>query len=441
MILAVAACVSARGDLLVEATGGEGTTTAANREAFGMSARNLTTDERRVFEVGDSFFTQNWVIAPSSTEARDGLGPLFNAQACASCHVRDGRGTPEEDQPGLLFRLGVPDGELSVPEPVYGDQLQDRSILGVPAEGRMVRLYVEEPGVFGDGEEYTLRRPMYEFEDLAHGSVSIDVQVSPRIAPPVFGVGLLEAIPEGDILAGSDPEDADGNGISGRPNWVTDPVSGEPALGRFGWKANVASVEHQVAGAFSGDIGITNPVFPDESCTDAETECSAALGGGDPEIPADRMEKVVFYSRTLAVPARRNLDSPDVVAGAGWFDDLGCSGCHQPVQQTGDDPIPALVNQTIYPFTDLLLHDMGPGLADNRPDGQASGTEWRTAPLWGIGLTETVTGHTFFLHDGRARSLEEAVLWHGGEAAAARDAFVALSSDQRSQLISFLESL
>ena len=441
LVLAVTACVAPQSDLLVEASGGEGTTTAVSRDAFGMSARNLTAEQRREFEVGDSFFTQNWVTAPASTEARDGLGPLFNAQACASCHVRDGRGTPEEGQPGLLFRLGVPDGDRSVAEPTYGDQLQDRSVLGVPAEGRMLRLYVEEPGVFGDGEPYTLRRPMYEFEDLAHGPVAVEVQISPRIAPPVFGVGLLEAIPVDDIVAASDPDDADGDGISGRPNWVIDPVSGDLVLGRFGWKANVASVEQQVATAFNGDIGITSPLFPDENCTDSETACAVAESGGNPEIPADRLEKVVFYNKALAVPARRDLDSPDVQAGAGVFNDIGCTRCHQPIQQTGEDPITALANQTIYPFTDLLLHDMGPGLADDRPDGVASGAEWRTSPLWGIGLTETVNGHNFFLHDGRARSLEEAILWHGGEAEAARDAFTALSSDQRSQLIAFLESL
>lgn len=441
LALVVTVCVSGQDALLVREGGGEGTTNSSNRDAFGMSARNLTTEERREFEVGDSFFTQNWVIAPSSTEARDGLGPLFNAQACASCHVRDGRGRPEADQPGLLFRLGVPDGENFVPDPVYGDQLQDRAVLEVPAEGRVVRLYVEEPGVFDDGENYTLRRPVYEFEELAHGPLSVDVQVSPRIAPPVFGAGLLEAIPEADILAASDPDDADVDGISGRPNWVTDQLTGRLILGRFGWKANVGSVEQQVAAAFNGDIGITNPVFPNETCTSAETACSLAPSGGDPEIPAERIEKVVLYSRTLAVPARRNLDSPDVIAGARLFTELGCAGCHRPAQRTGEDPIAALADQSINPFTDLLLHDMGPGLADHRPDGSASGTEWRTPPLWGIGLTETVSGHTFLLHDGRARSLEEAILWHGGEAQAAQRGFTALSSEQRFQLIAFLESL
>lgn len=439
LALAFTSCALGQDELLTEEGGGEGTTSASNRDAFGMSARNLTTEERREFEVGDSFFTQNWVTAPSSTDARDGLGPLFNAQACASCHVRDGRGTPEEGQPGLLFRLGVPDGSQG--DSVYGGQLQDRAVLGIPPEGRMLRLYVEEPGSFEDGEEYSLRRPLYEFADLAYGPVSVEVQVSPRIAPPVFGVGLLEAIPEEDLVANSDTDDSNDDGISGRPNWLVDPETGDRLLGRFGWKANVASVETQVAAAFNGDIGITSELFPDETCTQAQQACLTAPVGGDPEVPTDRLEKVVFYNKTLAVPARRNLDAPEVRNGALLFQQLGCSTCHQPRHETGPDSIAALANQTIYPFSDLLLHDMGEGLADDRPDGEASGSEWRTPPLWGIGLTETVSGHSFFLHDGRARSLEEAVLWHGGEGQAAKDGFTALSAEQRSELLAFLGSL
>ncbi len=306
LVLVVTACSPVPDDLMVEASGGEGTTGASNQEAFGMSARNLTDGERRDFAVGNSFFTQNWVTAPSSTEARDGLGPLLNGQACASCHVRDGRGTPEEGEPGLLFRLSVPGEGGPVPEPVYGNQLQDRSILGVPAEGQMLRLYVEEPGVFADGETYSLRRPMYEFDDLAYGPISVEVEVSPRLAPAVIGAGLLEAIPEDGIVGASDPEDADGDGISGRPNWIKDPTSGETTLGRFGWKANVASVERQVAGAFIGDIGITSHIFPDQNCTETQTACSAAPNGGEPEVTDELLEKVVFYNQTLAVPARRD---------------------------------------------------------------------------------------------------------------------------------------
>jgi CxxC motif-containing protein (DUF1111 family) len=439
LVVLLAAC--AGGDLLVEESGGAGTTRSSDRNAFGNSARNLSDEERRRFEVGDSFFTQNWVTAPASTDARDGLGPLFNAQSCSSCHIRDGRGTPDGNAPGLLFRLGVSDGEEVSPDPVYGDQLQDQAILGVAPEGQVRTIYMEEEGVYSDGSSYRLRHPINEFDDLAYGDISVEVVVSPRVAPPVFGAGLLEAIPAADILAGADPDDSDGDGISGRSNQVVDLTTGQLALGRFGWKANVPTVAQQVATAFIADIGITSPLFPDQNCTGPQVDCAQAIDGGRPEIPTDRLDDVIFYNQTLAVPARRGLDSEDVTAGADLFADLGCGGCHQPRHVTGDHAVAALSQQVIFPFTDLLLHDMGPGLADGRADGLASGSEWRTPPLWGIGLNGVVNGHETYLHDGRARSLEEAIVWHGGEGQMASDGFVALAADQRRQLVEFLDSL
>jgi CxxC motif-containing protein (DUF1111 family) len=440
LAILMVAC-SGGSDLLVAESGGEGTTEASNRNAFGNSARNLSDEERRTFEVGDSFFTQNWVTAPASTEARDGLGPLLNAQSCSSCHLLDGRGDADGEEPGLLFRLAVVEEGEAAPDPAYGDQIQDRSILGVPAEAVVRTVYVEEKGRYPDSSEYRLRRPVHELEDLAYGEVSLETVLGPRLAPPVFGAGLLEAIPEEDLLALADPGDNDGDGISGRPNEVLDITTGEMAIGRFGWKANVPTVEQQVASAFIGDIGITSPLFPDENCTPAQAECAAAVTGGSPEISQEIFDQVVFYNRTLAVPARRDLEDPAVIAGAALFETTGCLSCHHAQHETGDSEIEALADQVIYAFTDLLLHDMGPDLDDGRPDGEASGAEWRTPPLWGLGLTETVNGHVNFLHDGRARSLEEAILWHGGEAEAARNDFIALSGDQRAQLIVFLGSL
>jgi CxxC motif-containing protein (DUF1111 family) len=437
----MAVACSGGSDLLVPESGGEGTTDASNRNAFGNSARNLTDEERRAFEVGDSFFTQNWVTAPASTDARDGLGPLLNAQSCSSCHLLDGRGSADGEKPGVLFRIGTTHDGVAEPDPVYGDQIQDRAILGVAPEASVRTIYTEETASFPDGSTYGLRRPVHELADLAYGEVSVETILSPRLAPPVFGAGLLEAIPESDVLAVADPDDADGDGISGRTNQLLDVSTGETALGRFGWKANVPSVEQQVAAAFIGDIGITSPLFPEDNCTPTQVECAAAITGGSPEISQDLFDQVVFYNRTLAVPARRNLDEPGVVAGSSLFEEAGCVSCHQPRQETGDSDIEALADQVIYPFTDLLLHDMGPDLADGRPDGEATGVEWRTPPLWGIGLTETVNGNLNFLHDGRARSLEEAILWHGGEAEESKQAFVGLSQEQRSVLIEFLESL
>lgn len=412
----------------------------SNVNAFGQPATNLSEDEARLFDAGDALFTQVW--APTSADGRgDGLGPLFNADSCSSCHLRDGRGDPEGDEPGLLIRLSVAAAQGTALEPSYGEQLQDRSVVGVPAEGTVRTIYVEESGNYADGTEYTLRRPVREFEDLAYGALSVDVQLSARLAPPVFGAGLLEAIPAESIVAAADPDDDDADGISGRPNYVVDNATGTLTLGRFGWKANVPTLSQQIAHAFVEDMGITSQMFPTESCTVAQAECASASVGGAPEIDQDRFDALVFYNATLAVPARRNLTDPQVEEGAKLFLDLNCNSCHTPRQETGEHAIDALSNQVIFPFTDLLLHDMGPGLADGRDDGQANGSEWRTPPLWGLGLNQIVNGHTFFLHDGRARSIEEAILWHGGEAGESADGFKQLDADQRAALIEFLESL
>ena len=437
--------------LLNTRLGGDTTVVSTNRNSFGLAAPNLSRLERRTFEVGDSFFSRNWVTAPASTDARDGLGPTFNAQSCSSCHTLDGRGKPPENdadgERGLLFRLSIPGTDANtggpLPEPGYGGQLQDRAILNVPAEGRFVIAYDVINGAYGDGEPYTLLSPRYDFTDLAFGPMRPDTMVSPRIAPAVFGVGLLEAVPEGDILARADPDDADGDGISGRANMVWDAQRQSTALGRFGWKANVPTVAQQVAGAFRGDIGITSPLFPDENCPAAQSACRSAPHGGAPEIPQGRLDKTVFYNRTLAVPAMRDADTPQVRQGAALFRQAGCARCHTPQHTTAADGrgIAALGGQTILPYTDLLLHDMGAGLADNRPDFLAGGREWRTPPLWGLGLIENVNGHTRLLHDGRARSIAEAILWHDGEGLAAREAFRNMSRAERAAVLRFLGSL
>lgn len=428
------------------ALGGDTTREVGGANAFGFPAPTLTNEERRRFEIGDSFFTQNWVTAPASTDARDGLGPLFNAQACSSCHLRDGRGVPAATgagQLGLLLRLSIP-GEDDVggplAHPVYGDQLQDRAVLDVPPEGELVIAYDDVEGTYGDGEPYALRRPTYTIESPAYGPLD-DVMMSPRLAPQVIGMGLLEAIPEEDILANADPEDGDGDGVSGRANRVWNPASGRTELGRFGWKANAATVLTQSAGAFNGDIGITSTPNPSQPCTEVQAECNAAPDGGDPEVTDDRLVSVTFYSRTLAVPAMRDTDDGDVRRGSVHFDEMGCASCHVRSFTTATTDVAALSNQTIAPYTDLLLHDMGPDLADGRPDFEATGTEWRTPPLWGLGLIEGVNGARFLLHDGRARTIEEAILWHGGEAEAAKEAFRNADADTRGRLVAFLEAL
>jgi len=335
----------------------------------------------------------------------------------------------------------LPDGSPA-PDPSYGGQLNPDAILGVPPEGRATVTYTEIPGTYGDGEAFSLRAPTYELTDLAFGPLDPSVQISPRAAPFLVGLGLLAAIDEADILARADPDDGDGDGISGRPNWVWDLREQRTVLGRFGWKANQPTLEQQIAGAFLGDIGLTSPLFPDQNCTAVQTECLEAPDGGDPEVDQLKIDEVTFYTRYLAVPARRDVDDPIVQRGEALFTAVGCAACHTPALTTGTvEDAPALSQQRIHPYTDLLVHDLGDALADGRPDFTASGHEWRTAPLWGLGLIQTVNRHMLLLHDGRARGVAEAILWHGGEAGAARESFRTLSAADRAALVRFLESL
>jgi CxxC motif-containing protein (DUF1111 family) len=429
--------------------GGATTVFDASARAFTFSARNLAELHERDFFVGNSFFNKNWVIAPSSTSARDGLGPTFNARSCSACHFKDGRGRPplEPDEPmlSMLVRLSIPGTDEHggpLPEPNYGGQLQPAAIPEVAPEGRAQVHWTELPGRFADGEPYSLRRPSIELVELAFGPLAEDAMISARTAPQMIGLGLLEALPDATILALADPDDGDGDGISGRPNYVWDPITQTTVLGRFGWKANQAGLQQQNAGAFHGDLGITSSLHPSDECPAQQLDCAAAQSGGAPELDHALLDAITTYTRLLAVPARREVDELEVLIGRELFHAIGCADCHTPRLETGTlVGFPELSQQVIWPYTDLLLHDMGEGLADGRPDYQADGREWRTPPLWGIGLFEVVNDHSFYLHDGRARNLAEAVLWHGGEAQGSRDAFVELDSDDRAALLRFLKSL
>ena len=431
-----------------ELTGGETTVFDEGLNAFSLAARNLSGARRDKFFVGNSIFKRNWVTAPASTDGLDGLGPTFNASACAACHFKDGRGAPpvgDEEFLALLVRLSVPGtdehgGPLG--EPIYGGQFNHHAILGVPAEGTSAVRYDEVPGTYADGTPFSLRAPRYELANLAFGAFAPGTMMSPRVAPQMIGLGLLEALDEATVLALADEADADGDGISGRANFVWDPKTSSVKLGRFGWKANVPGIEQQTSGAFLGDMGITSPLFPDESCPSAQAACASALTGGKPEIDQAKIDQVTYYSLLLGVPVRRAPKDSVVLHGKSLFADAGCLGCHATKLVTGQlADFPEVSGQTIHPYTDLLLHDMGDELADNRPDFLATGTEWRTPPLWGLGLVPVVNGHSFLLHDGRARNFAEAILWHGGEAAASRDAFRKMDRDDRAALIRFLESL
>lgn len=435
-------------DLLSPSSGGALTVGSTDRHAFSRPAPNLDVERRAAFAIGNAFFNSPWVVAPATAGARDGLGPLFNARSCDACHNNDGRGQPpaEGERPiSLVIQFATPTpGPNDEPgaDPRYGVNLNPFAIGGVPAEGTIRIRHREIHGTFADGEPFVLLAPEYEFHELAYGELDEGTGFSPRVAPSVFGVGLLEAIPEDQIEALADPDDADGDGISGRPNRVWDHRKQQTVLGRFGWKANQPDIAHQTAAAFSSEIGMSTTLRPEQICTQVQLECLKAPTGGDPEISDEIFDRIVQYQRTLGVPARRNLDDPAVQRGATLFASAGCAACHRSTFTTASNTEEAAVaNQTIHPFTDLLLHDMGDALADNRVDFKAAPNEWRTPPLWGLGLQETVNGHTRLLHDGRARNITEAILWHGGEAERSREAFRTMPKKDREALLAFLNSL
>lgn len=435
----------------------------SDRDAFSQFSANMPATGEMAFKLGNALFRKTWVAAPASTLASDGLGPYYNARACQDCHVKDGRGHapdgPEDSRLSMFLRLSVPGGPTpdgiedwlaTQPDPVYGGQLQDLAAPGQTAEGRMDLRYDEVPVTLADGTVVSLRAPIYSIAAFGPVPLTDGLLVSPRVAPQMIGLGLLEAIPAADILALTDPEDADGDGVSGRAQIVPSAEFGVPMLGRFGLKAGAPTVREQSAAAFAGDMGLSTVLFPDPwgDCTAAQTDCRAAPHGAEPgqrdglEVDIESLDLVTFYARNLGVPERRRVDDAVVLRGKAAFYRLNCQSCHQPKFVTHRlNGQPEQSFQLIWPYTDLLLHDMGPGLADNRPEGRASGSEWKTPPLWGIGLTKAVSGHTQFLHDGRARTLLEAILWHGGEAQAARDGVVALDAADRTALIAFLESL
>lgn len=431
--LCLSAVASAKGG--EELSGGETTVFDATKNAFSFPAHNIRETLRPAFFVGNSFFNQNWVAPPASVAGRDGLGPLFNARSCSACHFKDGRSRPPEAGEAMstmLIRLSVHGKDshgAPKPEPRYGGQIQGQAIPGVQSEADVFVAYDEAEGRYIDGATYHLRKPKYSIRNLGYGALAKDVRTSPRVAPAMVGMGLLEAVPDEVLRSLADPDDCNGDGISGRINEVWDQVSGKMAVGRFGWKAEQPTVLQQVATAFFEDMGLTSRVMQGN--------------GSEPLEVSDKvLDDVVAYTCTLGVPARRNWTNSVVQRGKELFAKAGCAACHTPKLQTGvSERFAELSNQTIRPYTDLLLHDMGIGLADERPVFKASGREWRTAPLWGIGLVQKVNGHTFFLHDGRARNFAEAILWHGGEGEAARENFRGMSRGDRDALIAFLNSL
>ncbi|THF64708.1 thiol oxidoreductase [Pseudothauera nasutitermitis] len=418
----------------------------ASREAYSLPFAGLGEYELERFRRGRGLFRQAWEVAPARDEDSDGLGPLYNRLTCAGCHPGNGRGRapqgPDERMQSMLVRLSVegrdPHGG-PLPHPVYGEQFNEEAIPGVPGEGRAAVEWTYSEVVLADGERVELRRPRLVFKELGYGPLGRFMH-SMRVGPPVFGLGLLEAVPQATLEALA--AEAKPDGVRGRVNRVWSVERGETVAGRFGLKANAPDLRQQIASAMLGDLGITTTLFPAQNCTPAQTACRAAPDGGQPELMNAQLGDLEFYFAHLAVPARRDADAPQVRQGEALFGALGCALCHRPALTTGaHERFPRLSKRRIEPYTDLLVHDMGEGLADGRPDYLAGGREWRTPPLWGLGLLERVNGHGELLHDGRARNVLEAVLWHGGEAQAARDRVIRLPRAEREALLAFLRSL
>jgi CxxC motif-containing protein (DUF1111 family) len=422
-------------------SGGDQTVFDATSQAFGAMFPGISGHDAHVHDLGDRTFSQSFVTAPAPIFS--GLGPIFNNISCSNCHHNDGIGVPTTGgiESSLLVRISLPGADAHggpVPVPGYGLQLQDKAIYGKTPECKVNIAYTYQTYYFADGESYELRAPTYTLSNL-YTPIAGDYLLSPRLAPPMFGLGLLEGVPESEIVALADPNDANGDGIKGKANYVWDPATQSMQLGRFGWKANTASILTQVAMAFNQDMGITSSVVPVENSFGQPQYDELK---DDPELPDSLLNAVKYYAQTLAVPARRNTTDPTIQRGEKLFALAKCVNCHRQTLTTAVNvAFPAISNQVIHPYTDMLVHDMGPGLADNRPDFKAGPRDWRTAALWGVGLFTTVNSPGYYLHDGRARTITEAIMWHGGEAAPSQAYFSNLSKADRDAVLKFLNSL
>jgi CxxC motif-containing protein (DUF1111 family) len=407
-----------------ELSAGSLTTRILGSNAFDQSVPGLPINEDLLFFSGNAIFKRSWVTINNQDGKNDGLGPTFNANSCSTCHNKDGRGKPLEPgqrfSQGFLLRISEPgENNYGGPKSVhgYGNQIQERANTGVPIEANIDVNYEYISGTFNDGEPYELRKPIYRIIDEQFGSLQ-GVLTSPRVGQQVIGLGLIDAISEEDILINQDEFDIDNDSIYGKANIVWNYVTNKTQVGKFGWKANEPTLLQQVASAFIGDMGLTTSIFPDENCPSPQNDCGNKPSGGSPEVTDRQLNNIMIYSSSLSVPIRRDYDKVNVLNGKKLFRDMKCNSCHKESFTTSNNypANPTLQNITIRPFSDFLLHNMGDGLADNRTDYLANGNEWRTQPLWGLGMIQEVNKHNFLLHDGRARNIEEAILWHSGEA-------------------------
>jgi CxxC motif-containing protein (DUF1111 family) len=457
-VLGIAALVYAEDPSDPTLSAGDFTLKRTDAQAFAEPAPVLTYKQQQTFLRGRQHFNQKWVIFPSMG-GDWGLGPTFIADKCSACHIGGGRGLmpkADEEPVAVLIRMSIPGTNEHggpKPHPAYGDQFQNQGLTGkdeynhgkgdrVPPEGTVYIDWVEAANVeLEGGEKATLRKPKPRFDKLTFGPLGDETMLSLRFTQPIFGMGLLEAVPDETLLEIAKKQTE--HGISGRTNTVWDPYTKQTRMGRFGWKANVPSIRMQIALAFHGDIGATTSVFIEDNCTPVQELCLASTPNNRPEVVDVNWDETEFWTQGLAVPARRNVTDPDFKRGEALFDEAKCSVCHVPTMKTAAEfpLLPQLANQVFHAYTDLLLHDMGEGLSDGRPDYQAEPSEWRTPPLWGLGLSATVTGSTAMLHDGRARNATEAILWHGGEAEASKQVFRKMTKADRDALLKFLDSI
>ncbi len=443
--LAVSLIASTTQSYANDSPGGTSSSNDWSKQSFNHPLSNSTSLEKQYFGVGNKFFKQPWVEFPSSTVGRDGLGPTFNAVACAACHVNDGRGIGfinDKVNLSILFRLAQSTTEGLIPHPDYGSQLQPLALNGVIGEANANVVFQYITGTYPDGSTYELRKPIFNFTDFKNSAFDNQTQISARVAPHIIGLGLIEAIDPNEILKIADPLDSDQDGISGRGNFVFDIETQKLSLGRFGWKASQPTLKQQNAAAFIGDMGLTSFLFPEQNCPLVQLDCLNALFEIPYEVEDRVLDRVTLYTQLIAVPKSRNSKELDFIEGKQIFSDIGCVKCHQDNYSTARvHSIEALRDQKISPYSDFLLHDMGPDLADGVVEGLAEGYEWRTPPLWSLGLIQTVNRHSNLLHDNRARNFEEAILWHGGEALTIKNNFMNLQKSKREQLLYFIESI
>ena len=430
-------------------SGGAGTIDKIGRNAFSHHFTNLSFEQKQDFLIGNAFFREVWIASPSSTKSSDGLGPLYNARACQSCHIKDGRGhLPKTEKPlSTVIKIGEYQGFRLLPHKVYGKQLQFFAIPGISLESEINLSYKSREKNYNYKDKISFEYPFVNFTDLKYGKVDKTNSLSLRVSPQVIGVGLLEAIETSDILKNEDINDTNGDGVSGVARKLKY-SNGETKIGRFGIRASTPDLFVQTGTAFMHDMGLSNSVGnnPFGDCTENQKECLKYPTGIDKkstfEVDDEVMDKIVFYLSSLSPPKRRNVTNKDVLLGKKIFYEAKCTSCHTPKYVTSKNAkFDFLKFQLIWPYTDLLLHDMGDELADKDLDGNVTNKEWKTPPLWGIGYAKEVNPRATFLHDGRAKTIMEAVLWHSGEAKKSIDFLIENYKDDLDKLDAFLNSL